>query len=99
MGKYEPLIAMAGMLGLVSFSSLVQKVYETHNTTSLPWIWIIMNLAAQSLALSYGIINLSYGIILPGSLFLSGLSYILYVKLNHKPYEIEKKDKEDKYNV
>ena len=91
MGRFESLIGVAGILGLVSFSSLIQQIYKTHNTTSLPWTWIIMNLAAQTLSMIYGIGNLSYGIVLPGILFMAGLLYVLYIKLNHKPYETEKK--------
>jgi hypothetical protein len=91
MGKFESLIGVAGLLGLVSFSSLIQQIYTTHNTTSLPWTWIVMNLGAQILSLIYGIGNMSYGIVLPGILFLSGLFYILYIKINHKQYENEKK--------
>jgi uncharacterized protein with PQ loop repeat len=84
MGKYESLIGVAGVMGLISFSSLLAKIYETHNTTSLPWTWIIMNLSAQILSLIYGIVNGSWGIVLPGTLFLTGMFYILYVKFNHK---------------
>ena len=91
MGKFESLIGVAGLLGLISFSSLIQQIYTTHNTTSLPWTWILMNLGAQTLSLIYGISNMSYGIVLPGILFLSGLIYILYIKINHKRYEKEKK--------
>ena len=87
MGKYESLIGVAGVLGLISFSSLIQQIYQTHNTSSLPWTWITMNLLAQSLSFIYGVSNMSYGIVLPGILFLSGLFYILYVKLNHKRFE------------
>jgi len=91
MGRFESLIGVAGILGLVSFSSLIQQIYKTHNTTSLPWTWILMNLAAQTLSMIYGIGNLSYGIVLPGILFMTGLFYILYVKFNHKQYEKEEK--------
>jgi hypothetical protein len=91
MGRFESLIGVAGLLGLISFSSLIQKIYETHNTTSLPWTWIFMNLGAQTLSLIYGIGNMSYGIVLPGLLFMSGLLYILYVKINHKQYELDEK--------
>jgi hypothetical protein len=87
MGRFESLIGIAGILGLISFSSLIEQIYKTHNTTSLPWTWVLMNLGAQSLSMIYGIGNLSYGIVLPGILFISGLLYILYVKLNHKQYE------------
>jgi len=91
MGKYESLIGTAGVLGLISFSSLLLEIYKTHNTTSLPWTWIIMNLAAQILSLVYGVANGSWGIVLPGILFLAGLLYILYVKSIHKETEPKKK--------
>ena len=84
MGKYESLIGVAGILGLVSFSSLIQKIYETHNTTSLPWMWIFVNFLGQLLALIYGIANKSYGISIPCFIFLIGLGYIFYVKTVHK---------------
>lgn len=83
MGKYESLIGIAGMLGLVSFGSLLMKIFETHNTASLPWTWILVNLAAQGLSVVYGVANKSYGITIPCVLFVLGLFYIFYVKLNH----------------
>ena len=88
MGKYESLIGAAGILGLVSFSSLIQKIYETHNTSSLPWIWIFMNFIGQLLALIYGIANKSYGISIPCAIFLIGIIYIFYVKTVHKTIEL-----------
>ena len=91
MPKYEALIGIAGVLGLISFSALIQKVYDTHNTTSLPWIWVGMNITAQILSFTYGLANGAYGIFIPNFLFLAGLSYILYVKLNHKPKEKDQK--------
>jgi hypothetical protein len=87
MGKYEGLIGIAGILGLISFSSLIQKIYETHNTTSLPWTWIIMNIAAQGLSFTYGVANGAYGIYIANFIFLTGLAYILYVKINHSKDE------------
>lgn len=91
MPKYESLIGVAGIFGLVSFSSLVQKIYDTHNTTSLPWTWILMNLSAQVLSLIYGLGNKAYGIYIPTILFLIGLFYILYVKIKHPSNEKETK--------
>jgi uncharacterized protein with PQ loop repeat len=81
MGKLEGIVGVAGILGLVSFSTLIQRVYKTHNTTSLPWAWVIMNICAQALSFTYGVVNGAYGIYIPNSLFLLGLFYILYVKL------------------
>ena len=94
MGKYEGLVGVAGMLGLISFSTLIQKIYDTHNTTSLPWTWVVANITAQILSFSYGLINGAYGIFIPNFIFLMGLSYIFYVKLTHK----EKEKKNKKYN-
>jgi len=90
MGKHEELVGIAGVLGLISFSTLVQTVYTSHNTTSLPWSWVIINITAQILSLVYGLVNNAYGIYIPNFLFLAGLVYIMYVKLNHAKYEKNK---------
>ena len=90
MGKYEGLIGIAGIMGLVSFSSLLLKIVETHNTTSLPWTWVIVNLVAQTLSVIYGVVNKSYGIYIPCTIFVICLLYIFYVKLNHAEYEKNK---------
>ena len=87
MGKHEELVGIAGVLGLISFSTLVSTVYTTHNTTSLPWSWVIINITAQVLSFIYGLVNNAYGIYIPNFLFLAGLVYILYTKLNHTEYE------------
>ena len=91
MGKYESLIGIAGVLGLVSFSALLGAIYKTHNTTSLPWTWLFMNLAAQILSFIYGLVNGSWGIVVPGILFMSGLVYIFYVKSVKKELKSIKK--------
>jgi uncharacterized protein with PQ loop repeat len=83
MGNHEELVGIAGVLGLISFSTLVQTVYSTRNTASLPWTWIIINITAQILSLIYGILNGAYGIYIPNTLFLSGLGYIFYIKINN----------------
>lgn len=92
MGKYEAIVGAAGVLGLISFSSLVQRIYSTYNTDSLPWTWVIMNICAQLLSFTYGVINGAYGIFIPNSIFLIGLFYILYVKLFKKEKPTEKKE-------
>jgi uncharacterized protein with PQ loop repeat len=97
MPKLEALVGMAGTIGLISFSTLLQRIYKTHNTESLPWAWICMNISAQLLSFTYGIANHAYGIFIPNSLFLCGLLYILYVKIIYKDSEKEdgKKKKDD----
>jgi hypothetical protein len=91
--RFEALVGIAGLLGLVSFSTLIQKIYDTHNTDSLPWTWIALNITAQVLSFTYGVANNAYGIYIPNSFFIIGLLYILYVKLMHKPKN-EKEDRE-----
>lgn len=96
MGKYESLIGTAGILGLVSFASLIQKIYKTRNTSSLPYTWLFMNFMGQLLALIYGIANKSYGISIPCVVFLLGLVYIFYVKAFDKPIkDVPTKSKEE----
>ena len=83
--KLEALVGLAGMLGLVSFSTLIQRIYSTHNTDSLPWTWVTLNITAQLLSFTYGVANGAYGIYIPNSLFLVGLLYIVYVKFMYNP--------------
>ena len=94
MGKSELLIATAGFLSLISFSSLVQRIHSTYNTDSLPWAWISINICAQLLSFTYGILNGAYGIFIPNTLFIIGLSYILYIKLFKKKKAEEPKKEE-----
>ena len=92
--KFEALVGIAGILGLISFSTLIQKIYDTHNTTSLPWTWVALNITAQVLSFTYGVANNAYGIYIPNSLFLLGLFYIFYVKVVHAPKnEAEEKER------
>jgi hypothetical protein len=87
MAKYESLAASAGVLGLVSFSSLLIKIFQTYNTSSLPWAWLLSNITAQLLMLSYGIINKSHGITYPSLLFVIGLIYIFIIKTFHESHD------------
>lgn len=80
MGKYEVLPAIAGILGLVSFSSLLKNIYDTHNTSTLTWTWIMVNIAGQVLVLLYGLANKAPGLYGPTVIFIIGLIYILYIK-------------------
>jgi len=95
--KLEALVGIAGMLGLVSFSTLIQRIYSTHNTDSLPWTWVALNITAQILSFTYGMANSAYGIYIPNSLFLIGLTYIVYVKFMYTSVdedEVQNKDKQ-----
>ncbi len=92
MGKYEWTVSIAGLLGLFSFSSLIMHIYNTHDTSSLTYIWIALNISAQALTLFYGLINKAPGLIYPSSLFLIGLIYIYIIKVFYqtKPGEHKK---------
>ena len=91
MGKYEILIGSAGMLGIISFSTLVFKVFKDRNTESLHWEWLILNIIGQILSFIYGIVNGAYGIYITNTIFLIGLFYILYVKVDEKNKNKNKK--------
>ena len=82
MGKYESIMAISGAIGLLSFSFLIIKVYNSQNTTSLDEMWLLGNFIAMLLNLFYGIMNNAYGIYVPAILFLIGTSYIIYIKYN-----------------
>ena len=87
MAKFEILAASAGILGIVSFSSLLYKIFLTYNTTSLPWTWVISNISAQSLMLAYGIVNDLPGITWPSVAFVLGLVYIVIIKTFHETHD------------
>lgn len=91
MGKYEPVMAMSGVIGLLSFSFLIKKVYKTQNTTSLAEMWLLGNFIAMLLNLFYGIVNNAYGIYVPSILFLIGTGYLIYVKYTNKYLSKSKK--------
>ncbi len=83
----EILAASAGILGIVSFSSLLYKIFLTYNTTSLPWTWVIINISAQTLMLAYGLVNKLPGIIWPSFVFILGLIYIVIIKTFHETHD------------
>jgi uncharacterized protein with PQ loop repeat len=87
MAKLEILAASAGILGIISFSSLLHKIFNTYNTTSLPWTWVISNITAQSLMLAYGVVNDLPGITWPSVAFVLGLFYIVIIKTFHETHD------------
>ena len=82
--KYQWIAIISGFLTIVGFSHLVLNVYNTNETHHLTFIWIFLGLSAQSLLVIYGLINNSYGIYLPPIILISGLFYILYIKLTYE---------------
>ena len=94
--KFEALVGIAGMLGLISFSTLIQRIYTTHNTDTLPWTWLALNITAQLLSFTYGVANKAFGIYIPNSIFLIGLLYITYVKIVHKPKDQKEAEERNK---
>ncbi len=81
--KYQVIAGLAGILTILAFSHLVNRVYITKQTEHLTYTWALLILIAQSLLVLYGILNNAYGIYLPAIIILIGISYILYVKINY----------------
>jgi len=82
--KYQFIAIISGILTILGFSHLVFRVYSTKETTHLTFIWLFLVLSAQILLMIYGILNNSYGIYLAPIILISGLLYILYVKLTYE---------------
>ena len=82
--KYQFIAVISGILTILAFSHLVHRVYTTKQTEHLTFTWIVLVLTSQSLFVIYGILNNSYGIYLPPIIIITGLLYILYVKLNYE---------------
>jgi uncharacterized protein with PQ loop repeat len=81
--KYQVIAGLAGILTIVGFSHFVYRVHITTETDHLSFLWIFLVLSAQSLLFLYGILNNAYGIYLPAAILITGLCYILYIKLNY----------------
>jgi uncharacterized protein with PQ loop repeat len=84
MGKYELLATSSLMFNVVSFYSLIVHIYETKDTSSFNWGYLLGNIGAQVLLIIYGIANNSYGIYVPTTILLIGLCYIMYIKIVYK---------------
>ena len=82
--KYQFIAVISGILTILAFSHLVHRVYTTKQTEHLTFTWIVLVLTSQSLFVIYGILNNSYGIYLPPIILISGLLYILHVKLTYE---------------
>lgn len=82
--KYQFIAALSGILTILGFINLVFRVYVTKETTHLTYTWLFLVLSAQTLLMIYGILNNSYGIYMSPIILISGLMYILYVKLTYE---------------
>lgn len=81
MVKYEALAGFASSLGLFAFLTIVHRIYSTKNTSSLTTLSLISNLTAQILLFIYSYTNKLKGLMYPIILYVSGLIYILYIKI------------------
>ena len=87
MGKYELLAGTSLMFNVIAFASLVLNIHNTKDTSSFNWEYLFGNIVAQILLIIYGLANHSYGIYVPTTFLIIGLSYIVYIKLTYpKPY-------------
>jgi uncharacterized protein with PQ loop repeat len=82
--KYQGIVFVAGLFTISAFTHLVRRVYLTKETDNLSYTWIFLLLMAQSLLTLYGILNNAYGIYIPSLILISGVSYVLYVKIAYK---------------
>ena len=95
MGKYELLATASLMINVGAFSHLIYHIYETKNTSTYTFEYIITNIISQILLIFYGIVNKAYGIYIPTCILLTGLIYVLYVKLSYPEIVVVKHDSEN----
>jgi len=94
--KGQSIAIVSGILNITAFSYLVMNVHVTKNTENLTFTWIYLVFGSQALLITYGIINGAYGIYIPAFIFIIGLLYIFYIKVNYfenKQVEMELKKK------
>jgi uncharacterized protein with PQ loop repeat len=82
--KYQGIVFVAGLFTISAFTHLIRRVYLTKETDNLTYTWIFLVLTAQSLLTLYGILNGVYGIYIPSLILITGISYVLYVKMTYK---------------
>ena len=80
MGKYELIASTSLLLNMTSFFTLLYNIHHTKNTTTLPWKWVLLNISAQILLITYGVLNGAWGIYVPTIFMITGLFYIGYIK-------------------
>jgi hypothetical protein len=95
--KYQILTLISRILTLLALSSLVIRAHFTKETDHFTFTWIILGLIAQTLLFIYGFINGLYDICLPALIFISGVLYILYIKLIYHKNETIEAELRDKH--
>lgn len=94
--KYRYLLVISSILTISAFVNLVFRVHVTKDTEHLTYIWAILNLCAQILILSYGLVNKVHEMYIMSTVFILGIVYILYTKAIHEETEHIEKTLEDK---
>jgi len=79
--KYALLATISLMFNVISFASLVYNIHITKKTDNFNWLYLIGNIIAQILLIIYGIANKAPEIYGPTLLLITGLSYIIFVKI------------------
>lgn len=79
--KYALLATISLMFNVISFASLVYNIHITKKTDNFNWLYLIGNIIAQILLIIYGIANKAPEIYGPTLLLITGLSYIIFIKI------------------
>ena len=80
MGKLSILATMSIMANVVSFATLIWRIYHTQNTSTYSWLYLSGILFSQILMIIYGFVNNAPEIYAPTLLLFFGLIYIFYNK-------------------
>ena len=82
--KYQELSFMSGIISIIAFSFFIYRVHITKNTDNITFLWIFLIIIAQTLMVIYGKINHIHGLYIPALIFITGILYILYIKIIYK---------------
>jgi uncharacterized protein with PQ loop repeat len=81
---HEELGYISSAFALTAFSFLLYNVHQSKNTSHLEFVWIFLLITAQILMFIYGKLNHVQGLYIPATIYIIGLSYILYIKVVYK---------------
>ncbi len=81
---HEELVYISSSFALTAFSFLIYNVHKSKNTSHLDFLWIFLLITAQFLMFIYGKLNHIHGLYIPAIIYITGLLYILYIKVVYK---------------
>ena len=82
--KYKRVIGLsASIVGLISFRSMLYKIYKTKNTFDFPYEALILTLIGWCLTFIYGVLSKALSVIVLGLVYFCIFLFILIIKIKN----------------